>query len=107
MMVRLTQSGNEEEMLHPVADGVSQCQVDKSFDVKMVHQGQPGVVLGLQGVRWQRACEIGGKKGKRCDGEKIKLTVQKNPIRIQERWGRKTKLRKSDTLEREESGDAG
>ncbi len=50
MMVLLTKSRDEEEMLDPMTHRVGQRQVDKSFDVKMVHQGQPGVILGLQRV---------------------------------------------------------
>lgn len=46
----LTKARDEEEVLDAVTHRIRQSQVDKRFDVEMVHQGQPGVVLGLQGV---------------------------------------------------------
>lgn len=60
MVAPPTQSGNEEEVLDAVTHRIRQSQVDESFDVQMIHQGQPGVILGLQGVRGQRVC--GGVK---------------------------------------------
>ena len=52
----LTQPGDEEQVLHPVAHRGGQRQVDKGLDVEVVHQGEPGVVLGLQGVGRQGVC---------------------------------------------------
>lgn len=51
----LTKARDEEQVLDAVTDRVGQGQVDEGLDVEVVHQGQPGVVLGLQGVRGQRA----------------------------------------------------
>lgn len=50
IMSPLTQSRDEEQVLDPMSHRISQRQVDEGLDVEMVHQRQPGVVLGLQRV---------------------------------------------------------
>lgn len=56
----LTEARDEEQVLDAVTDRVGQGQVDEGLDAEVVHQGQPGVVLGLQGVRGKRAWWGGG-----------------------------------------------